>query len=94
MYFLLLTQNRVTKLMIMNTLKKLLSIISLFFISCDSYTEPDPLYPVPIVRVKMGEKSTIDLSNYFYNKLILRTKLYYNFSFFYFDFLEGIQIII
>jgi len=49
----------------MNTLKKLLSIISLFFISCDSYTEPDPLYPVPIVRVKMGEKSTIDLSNYF-----------------------------
>ncbi len=65
MYFLLLTQNRVTKLMIMNTLKKLLSIISLFFISCESFTELDPLYPVPIVRVKMGEQTSIDLSNYF-----------------------------
>lgn len=65
MSFLLLTQNRVTKLMIMNTLKKLISVISLVFISCSNFTEPDPLHAVPIIRVKMGENTSIDLSNYF-----------------------------
>ena len=45
--------------------KKILSLILLFFISCGFHTDSGPLYPIPILKVKMGEQKTFDLSNYF-----------------------------
>ena len=48
----------------MNRVKKFLSISLLIFISCGFHTEPGPLHPIPILKVKMGEVKTIDLSKY------------------------------
>ena len=49
----------------MNMVKKILSFSLIFFISCGNHTETDPLYPVPILKVKLGEIKTFHLSNYF-----------------------------
>ena len=45
--------------------KKILLISLLIIISCGTHTELEPLYPIPILKVKMGETIVFNLSNYF-----------------------------
>lgn len=49
----------------MNIARTTLFFILLIFISCSNPPISDPLFPVPVINVKMGEKKIIDLSKYF-----------------------------
>ena len=49
----------------MNYLKKILSLIIFIFISCSNHIVDDSMYPIPILRVKIGEQRSVDLSKYF-----------------------------
>ena len=48
--------------------KNILSLSLLIFDSCEFHTAMDPLYPIPVLKVKMGEQKAFDLSNYFRNQ--------------------------
>ena len=48
--------------------KNILSLSLLIFVSCEFHTAMDPLYPIPVLKVKMGEEKAFDLSNYFRNE--------------------------
>ena len=50
--------------------KNILSLSLLIFVSCEFHTAIDPLYPIPVLKVKMGEEKAFDLSNYFRNENI------------------------
>ena len=49
----------------MNYLKKILSLIIFIFISCSDNIPDEPIYPIPILKVKIGEQKSVDLSKYF-----------------------------
>ena len=48
--------------------KNILSLSLLIFVSCEFHTAMDTLYPIPVLKVKMGEEKAFDLSNYFRNE--------------------------
>jgi len=48
--------------------KNILSLSLLIFVSCEFHTAMDPLYPIPVLKVKMGDEKAFDLSNYFRNE--------------------------
>ena len=49
----------------MISVKKSLSLCLLFFISCGFHTDSGLLYPIPVLKVKLGETKTFHLKNYF-----------------------------
>nr|MBC8467740.1 hypothetical protein [Candidatus Neomarinimicrobiota bacterium] len=49
----------------MINVKKNLSLCLLFFISCGFHIDSGPLYPIPVLKVKLGETKTFHLKNYF-----------------------------
>lgn len=49
----------------MNIIRATLLFTLLYLISCSNPPISDPLFPVPVIHVKMGEKKVFDLSKYF-----------------------------
>jgi len=49
----------------MKLVKKTLAIFIFFIFSCESNNSIDLLHPIPILKIKLGEKKQFDISNYF-----------------------------